>query len=621
MRRRGQAAALQNLQHQALESIASGHPLKTVMERLCREVERMAPEVIVSVLAVDGDGRIAHLASPSLPAAYAQAIDGLQIGPGAGSCGTAAYRGEAVEVTDIATDPLWTDFRALALPIGLRACWSTPIKTADGRVVGTFAFYARTPRRPTALERAVAARCVHLCAIAIEHETTQAHIRDLAFRDALTGLRNRTCFHKFAAEMLAARQDGEALAIHCIDLDDFKGVNDALGHWVGDRLLEQVAARLATCAQEGDLLARLDGDEFALVQRRAGDAAEVGERARRLTALFDQPFKIEHHTLRTGASVGVVQVPQDGEELTDLVNKADLALYRVKAEQPGSYRLFTAELYERVQARRTLECDLRKAIAAGEFELFYQPIVSLDTGAILGAEALVRWNHPTRGLLAPSAFIPVAEETGLIGGLGEWILRTACRQAAAWPPHAKVAVNLSPLQLDKPFFVFDVVRSLAAAGLSPYRLELEITETVPLTEDARLRTTLHELKALGVGISLDDFGTGYSSLSYLRAFPFDRIKIDRSFIGDLHQGSHASSIVHAVIGLARDLGARITAEGIEDAAQLAWLKREGCNEGQGYYFSVPLRAAVIAELLERTVPGTRFPAAAARLAAPMPGLA
>ena len=526
--------ALRHLQNQVLEFVATGQPLASAMDLLCREAERLAPDVICTVLAVDASGHVRSLSSPSLPDHYAQAIDGIPIGPAAGSCGTAAYRGEPVEVRDIAVDPPWAAYRSLALPLGLLACWSSPIKARDGRVIGTFAFYYRTTRGPSELDRQIVATCVHLCAIAIEHEEAQARIHDLACRDPLTGLPNRASFRLCATEALAACSDPhQGLAIHYMDLDDFKGVNDTLGHWMGDLLLEQVAQRIVSCVKSHELVTRLGGDEFAIIQTQPKDNDEVIGLARQLIALFDQPFEIEGHEILIGASIGIVRAPDHGADLTSLLKKADLALYRAKNEGRRTYQMFAEEMYERVRARRELEQELRLAISRGEFALVYQPIVEIDTHAIISAEALVRWQHPTRGTISPAEFIPIAEETGLIGKLGNWILREACANALEWPANVRVAVNLSPVQLRKTSFVLDVVRALDATGLPPGRLDFEITETVPLAPNAVTRQMLCELKALGIRIALDDFGTGYSSLSYLRSFPFDRIKIDRAFVHEL----------------------------------------------------------------------------------------
>ena len=604
-------AALRALQHDVLEGVATGRPLRDIMDLLCRRVEALVPSVVCSVLAIDQRGRLLHLASPSLPPHYSGAIDGVAIGPTVGSCGTAAYRGEAVEVTDIATDPLWADYKHLALPLGLRACWSSPIKSSTGRVIGTFAFYYRVARGPTRFEHQVVAACLHHCAIAIEHEEARSKIHQLAFCDTLTGLPNRKSFHDRGTELLRLCGESSAsLAIHYVDLDDFKGVNDALGHSVGDRLLECVAERLSAFATDGAVVARLGGDEFALIQTQIAHPEEINELAARITAAFDLPFTIENHIIRISATVGIARVPDDGTDLVDLLRKADLALYRAKSEGRSRFRFFTAEMDAELQKRRTLEHDLRVALDEDVLELHYQPIIEISSGNLVAFEALLRWNHPRLGTIAPAQFIPLAEETGLIERIGDWVLTEALRQASSWPSDVKVAVNLSSRQFRNAGFVLDLLRALNKSGLSPSRVELEITESVLLADNAIVATSLRQLSDTGIQIALDDFGTGYSSLSYLRSFPIKKIKIDKSFIHDFDRRPESLAIVRAIVALARDLGMRTTAEGIETWEHLRLLRLEGCTEGQGFYLSRPLPSAMIPELLHRFHGETGTPLAA-----------
>jgi diguanylate cyclase (GGDEF)-like protein len=591
-------ALVRDLEREILKAVATGWRLSDTMDLLCRRVEGLVPSTLCSVLAVDENGRLLHLASPSLPESYSRAIDGLAIGPTVGSCGTAAHRREPVEVTDIATDPLWADYKGLALSVGLRACWSSPITSGNGRVIGTFAFYYRTPRGPGALERQIVATCLHHCAISIEHEEARSKIHQLAYCDPLTGLPNRASFHTKVIEALrAAREAGGSVAIHYIDLDDFKDVNDTLGHSVGDRLLEMVAERLVSCASDRAIIARLGGDEFAILQSSFEDLGEISELANRVISVFSAPFHIDAHKIRIGASSGIARMPDDGEDPEELLRKADLALYRAKGDGRKRYRLFTSEMDAELQQRRALEHDLRLAVETSGFELVYQPIIDLSTGDICSFEALVRWHRPAWGTVYPDDFIPVAEETGLIEEIGHWILNEACLCAAGWPPHLKVAVNLSLRQFRQDRFVLDVIRTLNRTGMSPRRLELEITESVLFSNQPNVREALQELSTIGVQMALDDFGTGYSSLSYLRSFPFNRIKIDKSCVADLDRRSGSAAIVRAVVALARDLGMKTTAEGIETRGQLDLLRIEGCTEGQGYYFSKPVAASKIPELL------------------------
>ena len=588
---------LLDLQHEILEMIATGETLSAAMDRLCRRAEEIAPAVTCSILTVDTVGTIHPLAAPSLPDSYSRALDGVHIGPGVGSCGTAAFRGEPVEVTDIETDPLWTDFRALALPIGLRACWSSPIKARDGRVIGTFAFYYRTRRGACDVERRIVAACVHLCAIAIEHDMARTQIRRIAYYDPVTGLMNRVAFHDRAIRALSDRASPRRLAVHYIDLDEFKWVNDSLGHRAGDILLDAVGRRIVAETGGALVVARLGGDEFAILQE-AGDRAEVAEVAARVLGVFSEPFAIDGHEIRMGASLGIAVAPDDGRSIDELMINADLALYRAKADGRGHHRFFTADLAEAAKARRETERDLRAALDRGEFSMVYQPIVRFSDGTVTACEALLRWRHPQRGIVSPATFIPLAEEIGLITRIGAWVLREACRQAVDWPGEVALSVNLSPLQLRNPALVADIMQALAETGFPPARLILEITETAILADEAASRDALTRLASMGIRIALDDFGTGYSSLWSLRAFPINKIKIDRSFVHELAGATPSGPIVRTVIALARDLGMTTTAEGIENDAQASLLAAEGCTEGQGYHFAPPLPPAEVRTLLD-----------------------
>jgi diguanylate cyclase (GGDEF)-like protein len=589
---------LQRLQNEILEAIARGAPLKTVADLVCIRAESFAPGVLCSILTVDDKGLIHPLAGPSLPQKYSAALDGIPIGPNVGSCGTAAWRGECVEVADIATDPLWADFKALALPLGLRACWSSPIKVRDGRVAGTFAFYYREKRRPAELERRIVEKCVHVCAIAIEHDEAHSRIHQLAYYDTLTGLPNRTQFQDRAAGIIANMARESNVSVLYIDLDDFKGVNDTLGHRCGDLLLEGVAQRLSACAADAAFIARLGGDEFVIVQVSANGRSEASALAERIIATVAEPFEIDEQKVVVGASIGIGHAQAGELDLAELSRRADMAVYAAKNDGGGTHRFFTAEMDTAMQLRRKLKQDLRVALAAGEFSLAYQPIVALETGELIAVEALLRWQHPLRGNVPPSDFIPIAEEMGVIGMLGDWALQEACTAAADWPRDIRIAVNLSPLQLQQPGLVLDIVGALNRHGIAPTRLELEITESALLAENATTRTALRELHALGITLSLDDFGTGYSSLRSLRSFPVDKIKIDKSFVGDIGRNADSAAIIRAVVGLAHDLGLRTAAEGIETEGHLQWLALQGCTEGQGNYISEPLSRDGVRAMLE-----------------------
>jgi diguanylate cyclase (GGDEF)-like protein len=432
-----------------------------------------------------------------------------------------------------------------------------------------------------------------------ERRRAEAKISHLARHDLLTNLPNRVLFREFLEQAFAKARVGEGCAILCLDLDHFKTVNDTLGHPVGDELLKLAAARLLSVVSSNDLVARIGGDEFAIVQTAVARPEQCSELASRFVELLGQPFEVQGRHIEIGTSVGIAIAPNDGANPDQLLKNADMALYLAKSDGRGTHRFFEREMDRRLQARRTLELDMRSAIANAEFELHYQPIIRLADGQVSGFEALVRWNHPQRGLIPPIQFIPLAEETGLIVPLGEWVLRTACAQAARWSEQVGVAVNLSPVQFKGRNLVQIALSALAASGLAPSRLDLEITESVLLQDEANTLATLHQLRGLGVRISMDDFGTGYSSLAYLRSFPFDKIKIDRSFVRDITERNDSQAIIRAVTGLAQSLKISTVIEGIETEEQLAMAKAEGCNEAQGYLFSKPMPEREVAEFLTK----------------------
>jgi diguanylate cyclase (GGDEF)-like protein len=419
----------------------------------------------------------------------------------------------------------------------------------------------------------------------------EKRITQLAFNDMLTGLPNRAFFRQHLdMELKQADRRGRTVALLCVDLDNFKSVNDTLGHPVGDELLRAVAQRLSGGVGDA-LVARLGGDEFTVILSHRDGHEAAGAVAGRLIAALADPFEIGRHELQIGASVGIAMAPGDGADADALLKHADLALYQAKGEGGGTYRFFESEMNARAQARHRLESDLRRAISRGEFELYYQPLFDLETNRIGSFEALIRWHHPTRGLVNPDEFIPLAEETGLIVPIGTWVIQEACRQAMKWPADVRVAVNVSSVQFRKPGLADVIIQALAASGLEPRRLEVEITESIFLESSEALIAVLHSLRGLGIRIALDDFGTGYSSLSYLQSFPFDKIKIDRSFIQQLLSRSGSTAIVRAITDLARALGMETTAEGVENSEQLAELRLQGCSSVQGYLFSRPVDAA------------------------------
>jgi diguanylate cyclase (GGDEF)-like protein len=430
-----------------------------------------------------------------------------------------------------------------------------------------------------------------------ERRRAEAKIAHLARHDMLTNLPNRVLFREHLEDAFDRIQPGHGFAVHCLDLDHFKTVNDTLGHPIGDELLKLVAARLIEAVAKTDFIARIGGDEFAVVQTKVSRPEQCSQLAARIVELISKPYDIDGRHIVIGTSIGIAIAPNDGANPDLLLKNADMALYLAKADGRGTHRFFEREMDKRLQTRRALEIDLRKAIANGELEVYYQPILYLQTGKVSGFEALLRWNHPERGMIPPLDFIPLAEETGLILPIGEWVLRTACAHAAKWPQAIGVAVNLSAMQFKGRNLVQLILNALASSGLPASRLELEITESVLLQDETHVLGLLHQLRDIGVRISMDDFGTGYSSLAYLRNFPFDKIKIDRSFVRDMLVRKDCQAIVRAVVGLARSLGITTIIEGIETKEQLAGAKADGCDEGQGYLFAKPMPEPKLAAFL------------------------
>jgi diguanylate cyclase (GGDEF)-like protein len=430
-----------------------------------------------------------------------------------------------------------------------------------------------------------------------ERRRTEERITHLAHYDVLTDLPNRALFHEQLKQELACIAPGEQLAVYYIDIDEFKSVNDSLGHLIGDELLKSVAVSLTRCVGDCGFVARLGGDEFAIVQTAVKTPDDVTDLLNDIFNAIREPFDCFGHQLSTDASIGVALAPEHGVDLDQILKNADMAMYAAKSAGRRTYRFFEPDMDAQVKARRRLESDLRQAISGGELEVYYQPCLSLQSNEITGCEALVRWRHRERGMISPAEFIPIAEETGLINQLGEWVLSTACKAAAAWPDDIKLAVNVSPIQFKSGTLALKIMAALAASGLPANRLELEITEAVLIRDDETALAILHQLRAIGVHIALDDFGTGYSSLSYLQRFPFDKIKIDRCFVNDIAEpGGGSSSIVQAVVNIASARNMTTTAEGVETEEQQRLLRMLGCSEMQGYLFSPAKPAAELKEL-------------------------
>ncbi len=476
--------------------------------------------------------------------------------------------------------------------IGSAEALETEFVRADGKtvpveVLGRAIEYQARPARVMAIRDIT------------ERRQSEERIHRLAYHDVLTDLPNRRLFREHLQLALARGRRGGSLAVLYLDLDRFKHVNDTLGHPFGDALLRAVTARLQGCVRASDVVGRLGGDEFAILQENAAQPENATALSRRLVESIAEPFEIDGHRVIIGVSVGIALAEDAGADADELIKCADLALYRAKADGRGTYRFYEAEMDARMQARHRLELDLRTALASGQFRVVYQPLVKVETHAVCGFEALLRWEHPERGLVSPVQFIPLAEEIGLIDDIGEWILRRACWDAARWPGQVGVAVNLSPVQFRSGDLVDRVQKALADAGLPASRLELEVTESLLLGDEPAVLATLHALRRLGIRIAMDDFGTGYSSLSYLRRFPFDKLKIDQSFVRGIADSGDCSAIIRAVADLGRSLGMTVNAEGVETESELAALRAESLDEVQGYLFSEPIPDAEVAPLIER----------------------
>ena len=433
-----------------------------------------------------------------------------------------------------------------------------------------------------------------------ERARLESELSFMARHDTLTKLPNRACLRERVQEILQERRvDDHGWAIHMLDLDRFKLINDTLGHPIGDRLLKKVARRLTDAVREDDVVARLGGDEFVVLQALQQDEYDAETLARRLVKALEAPFNIAGHECRIGTSIGIALAPKDGRDFDELLKSADLALYRSKDEGRGTYHFFEPALDERMRAKRRMEIEMRKALAAQEFELYYQPLVNLEADKICTFEALLRWNKEGFGQIQPADFIPLAEETGLIVDIGEWVLETACLEAMAWPNSIGVAVNVSAVQFRNEGFYETVKNALERSGLEPSRLELEITESVLIDDDSYASDILPKLRQLGVRLALDDFGTGYSSLSTLRQHKFHKIKIDRSFVKDIQSSdAEADTIVRTIINLGLSMGLTTTAEGVENVRQVSQVREMGCTEIQGYLISTPRPASELNGLIE-----------------------
>jgi diguanylate cyclase (GGDEF)-like protein len=584
---------LQALQNAILEMVARGDALAAVAGELCLRVEALAPGIVCSILRVDLDRRLRPLPAPSLPQHYSDALDGVAIGPMVGSCGRAAFTGEPVEVTDIATDPTWLKYRHLALPLGLRACWSSPIKARDGRVIGTFAFYYRETRSPSELERHVVDACLSLCAIALEHDEVRARNHQLAYYDTLTGLRNRVGFDAMIAERIAAEAPRFGLLL--LDIDHLKTVNDTLGYGIGDALIREIARRLAAAAGE-DSVCRLGADEFAVFVDRCDGAADLRAAAMRVIDAVAPAFTSGGQTLAPQVTIGGVLYGRDGSDAETLRQNADFALSQAKETRRGGFVRFSSALRTtRIQRMRAMQ-RVEEALSDGRMLPHYQPLVRLDSGEIVGLEALARMRTTDDRILAAGAFHEAMSDPRIAYRLTDCMLAAVAADISRWLamdiPFQHVGVNVTTGDFQGGDLDARIIRAFGKAGVPLRHVILEVNELVFMGgKDNMVARSVEKLRERGILVALDDFGTGFASLTHLINFPVDIIKIDRSFVDRITTDMPSCIIVEALLDIARRLGMRVVAEGVETAEQAEKLRALGCTLAQGFYFAMPANAA------------------------------
>lgn len=608
---RRQAEALRDSQAGIVEMIARGEPLERVLDALLRLLESHVPGAFGSIMLLDKDGEHLRIgAAPSLVIEYTMVIEGTRIDLAAAGSGivTIVDGQQASTVDHIASDPLWTDYNDLASDYGYHLCQWAPISSRQGNVVGLFALYFADKRRPTNAEIRLIKAVTRIASIAISNEAAERQVSFLAHHDALTGLPNRIVLvDRLAQALLQAKRTGRLAAVIFADLDNFKLINDSLGHAAGDELLKAVAARMSQSVRACDTVARLGGDEFVLLLADQEDnPGLISVTVERIREAIAEPLLVLGQTLHITCSMGIATFPHDGESAQELMRNADVAMYQAKGAGRDNLQFFTDAMNLKTRDRLSMREDMRAGIERSEFFLLYQPQVDLRAEKVFAVEALVRWQHPTLGLVSPADFIPLAEETGLIVPLGDWILREACRQNKAWQDAGftpiNVCVNVSARQFADKTWVDRVASALSTSGLEAKYLELELTESLLMHDVDRAIETMRALQGLGVQFAIDDFGTGYSSLSALKNFPVARLKIDQSFVRNLENDENDRGIASAVISLGQKLHMRVIAEGVETEEQLAFLRSNQCDEIQGYHFSKPIRPNAVEAYLTKTAP-------------------
>ncbi|HSW49351.1 MAG TPA: EAL domain-containing protein [Bryobacteraceae bacterium] len=587
-----------------VEMISKHQPLEEVLARLARMIDHQVPGSCCAVMLRRGN-RLSPAAAPNLPADFTALLRDLPADTAETPCAATVATGATSVVADIAAGAMREDLREAALRHKLRACWSVPIVSSEGAVAGTIAVYPGEPGSPTATQLELMEAAGRLASVCIEQHELTDQLAHRAHHDPLTGLSNRTVFEEHLKRAIAgARRSGRPLGILSIDLDRFKVVNDSLGHAAGDKVLCEVARRLEGCVRGNDIVARWGGDEFLVGLSDLRDRQDALMVAAKLSEALRPPVEVDGHSVSISATVGVSLYPDDGEDLDSLMRNADRAMYSAKSAGRNGFQCYTPELGEATGYRVDLESDLGRALERQELLLHYQPQFDLKTGDLAGLEALLRWQHPSLGLVSPAEFIPIAEDSGLIVPIGAWVLQEACRQVrqldAAGCGPVRVSANVSSLQFARPEFVGLVAEALRETGIQPNLLELELTESLLMQNFARSSSRIAELRKLGVQVTIDDFGTGYSSLSYLQRLPIDNLKIDRTFIQELGDSKTGLMLVQSIVGLAQSLNMVATAEGVESIAQLAESEAAGCDRVQGYLFGMPLPADRLPGLISQS---------------------
>ena len=592
------------LRNNILELIAAADQLSKILPAIILGIEKEHPEVLCSILLIDDSGKNLVLGSaPSLPDFYNEAVDGIAIGHGIGSCGTAAFTRERVTVTDISTHPYWTAWAELAKKSGLGACWSEPIIDSKGKLLGTFAIYHRKKSTPNEMDFTLIEQISNLVRIAIERDKADKIIWHQANFDNLTQLPNRNLLiEHLTAAIENAKRDKKQIAIAMLDIDNFKDINDSLGHSVGDKLLVESANRIKSCIRKNDIVARLGGDEFIIVLVGTITEIDVDNIGQKLLNTLAQPYTIDDQSVHYTASIGIARYPNDADNIDTLLRNADQAMYNAKAQGRNSIHYFTENMRTDFLKRMEIIKDLRIAITQQQFHMVYQPIVNLSNNTIAKAEALIRWQHPEKGLISPLDFIPIAEATGLITEISEWIFNEVTQQVKYWREtycqDLMISINTSPVQYkNKGQQITAWVASLKERDISPQAIAIEITENLLMENQEEVVSVLDQIRHKGVAISIDDFGTGYCSFSYLKNYAIDYLKIDKSFVQKMSADNKDAALCEAIIVMASKLNIDVIAEGIETEQQKDFLTKAGCLYGQGYLLAMPLSKEHFEELL------------------------